>query len=73
MPLKTLDLGKVWQKKQKAKANEDKSIARVKCYNCGRKEHYTWDSPEPSKVSFPTKTPNVNVCSHIFVAKSLPQ
>ena len=60
-------------KKQKVKGNGDKSIARVKCYRCGRKGHYARDCSEPSKVSFPTKTPDVNVCSHAFVANSLPQ
>jgi len=60
-------------KKQKAKGNEDKNIARVKCYNYGKKEHYARDYPEPSKVPFPTKIPYVNVCSHACVANSLPQ
>jgi len=65
--------GKSIAKKQKVKSNGDKSIARVKCYNCGRKGHYTQDCPEPSKVPFPTKTPDVNVYSYAFVANSLPQ
>ena len=66
-------VGKGMAKKQKAKANRDKSIARVKCYNCGKKGHYARDCPEPSKVPFLTKTPDVNVCSHAFVANSLRQ
>jgi len=33
--------GKGIAKKQQAKGNGDKSIACVKCYNCGRKGHYT--------------------------------
>jgi len=45
----------------------------VKCYNYGSKRHYARDSPEPSKAPFPTKIPDVNVCSHAFVANSLPQ
>ena len=65
--------GRGMVKKQKAKANGDKSIARVKCHNCGRKGHHARDFPEPCKVPFPTKTPDVYVCSHVFVANSLPQ
>ena len=45
----------------------------MKCYNCSRKGHYARDSPEPSKAPFPTKILDVNVCSHAFVANSLPQ
>jgi len=60
-------------KKQKAKVNGDESIASAKCYNCGRKGYYARDCPEPSKVPFHTKIPNVNVCSYAFVANSLPQ
>jgi len=66
-------LGKGIAKKQKTKGNGDKSIARVKCHNCGRKGHYARDCPEPSKVPFPTKILEVNVCSHAFAANSLPQ
>jgi len=53
--------GKGIAKKHKAKGNGDKNIARVQCYNCGRKEHYARDCPKPSKVPFPTKTPDINV------------
>ena len=60
-------------KKRKEKGNRDKNIALVKCYHCRRKWHYAWDCPEPSKLSFPTKIPDIYVCSHAFVASSLPQ
>jgi len=66
-------LGKGIAKKQKTKGNGDKSIVRVKYYNCGKKGHYARDCPEPNKVPFSTKIPNKNVCSHAFVANSLPQ
>jgi len=65
-------LGKGIAKKQKTEGNGDKSIARVKRYNCGMKRHYAGDCPEPRKVPFPTKIPDENVCSHAFVANSLP-
>ena len=42
----------------------------MKCYNCGRKGHYVRDIP---KVLLPTKILDINVCSHAFVANSLPQ
>jgi len=66
-------MGKGIAKKQKFEGNGDKSIAHVKCHNCGRKGHYAWDCPEPSKVPFPTKIVDENVYSHAFVANSLPQ
>ena len=72
MSLKTPE-GEGIAKKQKAKGNGDKSIARVKCYNCGRKGHYACDCAEPSKVPFPTKISDLNVCSHAFIANSFPQ
>ena len=72
-PLKNSPPRKGIAKKEKAKSNGDKSIARVKCYNCGRKGPYARDCPEPNKVLFPIKIPEVNVCSHAFVANSLPQ
>ena len=65
--------GKGIAKKQKAQGNGEKKIACVKCYNCGKKGYYARDYPEPSKVPFPARTPDINVCSHVFVANSLPQ
>ena len=48
-------------KKQNAKGNGDESIALVKCYNYSRRGNYARDCPEPSKVPFPTKVPQVNM------------
>ena len=58
-------------KKQKAEGNGEKNIAPVKCYNFGKKGHYTRDCPEPQKVPFSTYSPKLYVCSHVLVANSL--
>ena len=60
-------------KKHKAKGNGAKDIARVKGYNCGKKGQFAWDCPKPAKVPTSIKTPELYVCSHAFVANSLPQ
>ena len=58
-------------KKQKAKGNGEKNIAQVKCYNYGKKCHYTRDCPEPREVPFSTYSPELYVCSHALIANSL--
>lgn len=60
-------------KKHKSKGNGAKDMARVKRYNSGKKGHFARDCPEPAKVPTSTKTPELYVCSHAFVANSLPQ
>ena len=60
-------------KKHKAKGNGAKDMARVKCYNFGRKGHFARDYSEPAKVPLSTKTPELYICSHAFIANSLPQ
>jgi len=60
-------------KKYKAKGNEAKDMARVKCHNCRKKGHFARDCPGPAKVALSTKTPELYVCFHAFVANSLPQ
>jgi len=60
-------------KKHKAKGNGANDIARVKCYNCGKRGYFARDCPEPAKVPASIKTPELYVCSHAFVANYLPQ
>ena len=47
-------------------------MARVKCYNCGKKDHFALDCPKPPKVPFFTHTLELYVCSHTLVLNSLP-
>jgi len=48
-------LGKGIAKKQKVKGNRDKSIACVKCYNCGRKGLMLGIVPSLTRFPFPPK------------------
>jgi len=62
-------------KKHKTKGNGEKNIARVKCYNCGKKlkkDHFAWDCLEPPKVPFFSYTLELYVCSNALIANSLP-
>jgi len=45
-------------KNQKAKGNGEKGIARVKCYNYGKKGHYAQDYPKLAKVLISNKIPS---------------
>jgi len=60
-------------KKHKAKGNGVKDMACVKCYNYVKKGHFARDCPELAKAPLPTKTSKLYVCSHAFIANSLPK
>ncbi|XP_074301969.1 uncharacterized protein LOC141633385 [Silene latifolia] len=38
------------QKQHKAKGRKETNVARVKCYNCGKKGHFARDCTEPKKI-----------------------
>ena len=44
----------------------------MKYYNSDKKDHYTWDCPEPQKVLFSTLSSQLYVCSHALVANMIP-
>ena len=48
-------------------------MARVKCYNYEKKGQFARDCPEPAKVASSTKTPELQVCSYVFIASSFPR
>ncbi|KAH9618858.1 hypothetical protein KSS87_009464, partial [Heliosperma pusillum] len=60
------------QKQHKAKGRKETNVARVKCYNCGKKGHFARDCSEPKKVPFLIHSHELFVCSHALVANSLP-
>ena len=50
-----------------------KNMAKVKCYNCGKKGHFARDCTEPKKVStFNTYLNEICVSSSIFLTESNP-
>jgi len=48
-------------------------MTHMKCFNCEKKGQFAQDYPKPAKVLVSTKTPELYVCFHSFVANSLPQ
>jgi len=61
-----------YAKKHKANSTGAKDVARVKCYNCEKKGQFAWDCLQLAKIPISTKTPQLYICSHAFVANSLP-
>jgi len=60
-------------KKHMAKCNGAKDTTSAKCYNCEKKGHFGWDCLKPTKVLLSTKTHELYVCFHAFIANSRPQ
>jgi len=48
-------------------------MTRVKYYNYETKRHFAQDYPESAEVLLSTKTPELYIYAHAFVANAFPQ
>ena len=63
--------GKIAKCQKGKSAKKDKE--KIKCYNFGKKVHFTRKCTEPKKVSFLNNSTITYVCTHVFVAHSIPR
>ena len=62
--------GKIAKRQKGKRVKKDK--AKLKCYNCGKKGHFTHECTKLKKVFILNNSAITYVCTHVFVAHTIP-